>query len=167
MSHVFGAVISRFLTLYGEPRTDNHEALYGEYVRALKHFDAEALNAAVDEIVKMHTFPTWPTPGEIYKQALTEAQKFYVKRNPQRPVTEAASCATWERPSDEQRAHNSKMIEDMRRLNRPMVDEVEIEAPTRQVMEAIQARAMRTVDGRRRHLKDWHPNLNTLEEPFE
>jgi hypothetical protein len=75
MKHVLQAVVSRFVTLYGEPRTDNHEALYSEYVRALKDFDQEALELAVDEVVKSHTFPTWPMPGEVYKQALSRSRR--------------------------------------------------------------------------------------------
>ncbi len=116
MSHVLDAVIARFVTLYGEPRTDNAEALYSEYVRALKDFDQEALEAAVDEIVRMHTFPTWPTPGEVYKQALTEAAKLYAKRprpepKPEQPKREDGRYVL----TEEQKAHNRRMIEELKK----------------------------------------------------
>lgn len=161
MSHVFSAVISRFLTLYGEPRTDNAEALYSEYVRALKDFDQEALEAAVDEIVKLHTFPTWPTPGEVYKQALTEAAKLYAKRprpapEPEQPRHDDGRYVL----TEEQKAHNRQMIEDLKRQTiTQMWDSPSLAVPDRAFMEELQAKAMRTADGRRRHLKNWHPNI--------
>lgn len=161
MKHVLQAVVSRFVTLYGEPRTDNAEALYSEYVRALKDFDQEALEAAVDEVIRFHTFPTWPTPGEVYKQALTEAAKLYAKRpktpEPEQPKREDGRYVL----TDEQKAHNRRMIEELKRsivVNEPQRSD--LPAPTRAVMEQLQADAMKTVDGRMRHLRGWYPGIN-------
>jgi hypothetical protein len=157
MSHVLDAVVSRFVTLYGEPRTDNHEALYSEYVRALKDFDQEALEAAVDEIVKLHTFPTWPTPGEVYKQALAEAAKLYAKRP--RPIAQPEQQRHPDGRhvlTEEQKAHNWRMIEDLKRQTITQKwDKPTLPVPDRNFMEALQAKAIRTVDGRDRHLKNW------------
>lgn len=161
MKHVLETVVSRFVTLYGEPRTDSAEALYSEYVRALKDWDRDALQAAVDEVVKNHTFPTWPTPGEVYKQARTEAARLYAMRPRPAPETEPQT-----RPdgrlevSEEQRAHNRKLIEG---LKRQVVVETwqspTLPTPDRSFMQALQTEALRTADGRRRHLKDWHPKI--------
>jgi hypothetical protein len=162
MKHVLAAVVSRFVTLYGEPRTDNHEALYSEYVRALKDFDQEALELAVDEVVKQHTFPTWPMPGEVYKQALVEAAKLHAKRpKPTRDpeLSEPRPDGRYEL-TEEQKAHNRRMIEELKRsvtVYEPQ--RVNLPAPTRTVMEELQAKAMRTADGRMRHLRGWYPGM--------
>lgn len=169
MKHVLTAVVSRFVTLYGEPRTDNAEALYSEYVRALKDFDQEALEAAVDEIVRMHTFPTWPTPGEVYKQALTEAAKLYAKRPrpapmPEQPKREDGRYVL----TEEQKAHNRRMIEELKKAVASTalakISDVSLPVPDRPFMEELQAKAMRTADGRRRHLKNWHPGIEGGDE---
>lgn len=166
MKHVLQAVVSRFVTLYGEPRTDNAEALYGEYVRALKDFDQDALELAVDEIVKLHTFPTWPTPGEVYKQALVEAAKLHAKRNTRYSAQEPQNTETSpERPwklTEEQKAINRRMIEELKRTVAVYEPKrANMPAPTRAVMKELQAKAMRTADGRMRHLRGWYPDLNT------
>lgn len=162
MKHVLQAVVSRFVTLYGEPRTDSAEALYSEYVRALKDFDQEALEAAVDEIIKQHTFPTWPTPGEVYKQALTEAAKLYAKRKKPEPSPEPMKRDDGRYVlTDEQKAHNRQMIEELKRMavfTEPQ--RVTLTAPTRAVMEQLQADSMKTADGRMRHLRGWYPEMN-------
>lgn len=161
MKHVLQAVVSRFVTLYGEPRTDNAEALYSEYVRALKDFDQEALEAAVDEVVKAHTFPTWPTPGEVYKQALTEAAKLYAKRP--KPVAQIEQPTREDGRyvlTEEQKAHNRRMIEDLKRQTiTQRWERSTLPAPTRDVMEQLQADAMKTADGRMRHLRGWYPGM--------
>jgi hypothetical protein len=162
VKHVLQAVVSRFVTLYGEPRTDNAEALYSEYVRALKDFDQEALEAAVDEVVKAHTFPTWPMPGEVYKQALTEAAKLYAKRHKPAPQTEQPTREDGRyKLTEEQRAHNRRMIEELKRQTiTQRWERPTLPAPTRDVMEQLQADAMKTADGRMRHLRGWYPEIN-------
>ncbi|PPD07158.1 MAG: hypothetical protein CTY28_10270 [Hyphomicrobium sp.] len=162
MKHVLQAVVSRFVTLYGEPRTDNAEALYSEYVRALKDFDQEALEAAVDEVIRFHTFPTWPTPGEVYKQSLTEAAKLYAKRPKPAPQTEQPTREDGRYVlTEEQKAHNRRMIEELKRQTiTQRWERPTLLAPTRDVMEQLQADAMKTADGRMRHLRGWYPEIN-------
>jgi len=159
VKHVLQAVVSRFVTLYGEPRTDSAEALYSEYVRALKDFDQEALELAVDEIVKMHTFPTWPTPGEVYKQAVTEASKLYAKRKPQMPQPDHDGWVKPYVPTEQQKALNRAKVEALKRMcakpfewsDSPLV------VPDRDFMERLQDHALNTADGRKRHLMGWYP----------
>jgi hypothetical protein len=170
VKHVLTAVVSRFVTLYGEPRTDNAEALYSEYVRALKDFDEEALNLAVDEVVRMHTFPTWPTPGEVYKQALSEAAKLYAKRpKPRYDQFDDLPASGKLEPSEEEKARNRAIIEEMKRVHATRWrDGPEMPTPDRAFMEQLQDKAINTVDGRLRHLKGWRPNLGyypTGEQP--
>ena len=170
MKHVLDAVVSRFVTLYGEPRTDNAEALYSEYVRALKNFDQDALEAAVDEVVKAHTFPTWPTPGEVYKQALTEAAKLYAKRPKPAPQTEQPTREDGRYVlTEEQKAHNRKLIEDLKRQTITQRWEMPtLPVPNRPYMEQLQADAMRTADGRQRHLRGgWRPDMTKPDEAAE
>jgi hypothetical protein len=162
VKHVLQAVVSRFVTLYGEPRTDNAEALYSEYVRALKDFDQEALDAAVDEVVRYHTFPTWPMPGEVYKQALTEAAKLYAKRHKPAPAPEQPKREDGRHVlTEEQKAHNRRMIEELKRQTVTQRWEMPtLPVPDRPYMEQLQADAMRTADGRNRHLRGgWRPDM--------
>lgn len=167
MSHVLDTVVSRFLTIYGEPRTDNAEALYSEYVRALKDFGVVALDLAVDEIVKMHTFPTWPTPGEVYKQAVIEASKLYAKQKPKIQEPDADGWVKPWVPTEEQKALNRAKVEALKRMSvKPFEwsDEPQI-VPDRDFMEKVQMRALGTADGRLRHLRGWYSGLSN--EPDE
>lgn len=157
MSHVLQAVVARFVTIFGEPKSDNPEALYSEYVRALKGFSVGVLEPAVDEVIKHHTFPTWPTPGEVYKAASSEGTR-QASRFRAADLNEPCSepPADWSPPSEEDRQRNRKAIESMRRMygtHDPIG--TQMQAPTRAVMDAIQANAIRTYDGRKRHLKDY------------
>ncbi len=81
MSSVQDQVLSRFLTLYGEPKTDNLEAFFDEYERSLGHFSAEVLRRAANRVIDEQVFKAWPTPGECRKAA-EHAQQMMPKPKP-------------------------------------------------------------------------------------
>lgn len=64
MSNVKSVVIKRFLTVFGPPKTDNVEAMFAEYERALARNSTEVLHRAVDKILRKTKFRAWPTIGE-------------------------------------------------------------------------------------------------------
>lgn len=64
MSVVFDVVIRRFVTVFGEPKTDRPDAMIAEYEKALDGNTSEVLNRAVDNLFKRTKFRVWPTIGE-------------------------------------------------------------------------------------------------------
>ncbi|MFA5952294.1 MAG: hypothetical protein WC807_18655 [Hyphomicrobium sp.] len=69
MSLVTDLVIARFITLYGDPKTDSVPDFIGEYERSLGHFPAEVLRRAANKVIDDQVFKSWPTPGECRKAA--------------------------------------------------------------------------------------------------
>lgn len=67
MSHVFPAMIDRFLTVYGRPKSDNPSGFIDEYAKALSGFSAVILDKAASRIMSTHEYPTWPALGECVK----------------------------------------------------------------------------------------------------
>lgn len=64
MSAVRDVVIRRFVTVFGEPKTDNSAAMVAEYERALHGTSPEVLHRAVDKLLRKTKFRVWPTIGE-------------------------------------------------------------------------------------------------------
>lgn len=60
-------IVSRFVTMYGDPKTDNLEAYFDEYAKALHGFSSEVLELAGDRILRNHAYRSWPTIGECVK----------------------------------------------------------------------------------------------------
>ena len=70
-------IIERLITVYGEPKTDNPDLFIAEYAKALRGFDQRVLEFAADNIFRTHTYPTWPTLGEIVRTANEVAAELY------------------------------------------------------------------------------------------
>lgn len=67
MSHVFPAMLDRFLTVYGRPKSDNPAGFIDEYAKALSGFSEAILDKAASRIMSAHEYPTWPALGECVK----------------------------------------------------------------------------------------------------
>ena len=156
MNHVLTTVIRRFVLVYGEPKTNDIEGFYAEYQRALKGFSEAVLQAGVDDVIRDHTFPTWPTVGEVYKAVSEQGRRLH------RPTPEPPE-PDWQRtpPTDADRARNHELMERLRRATaQKELDAHEgVRNTSRPVMEDLQAAAVRTEDGRRRHLKNYIPRM--------
>lgn len=79
------SLLDRFLTLYGEPKTDNPALFVSEYRRALKGYDSAVLDRAGDIVVKAHRYPTWPTLGEVIATANRVAEEIAIEREREQP----------------------------------------------------------------------------------
>lgn len=62
---VYAKMLSRFITVYGEPKTDDPVAFLEEYARAIDGFDSVIIEEAATRVMRTHEYPTWPTLGEI------------------------------------------------------------------------------------------------------
>ncbi len=60
-------LVDRFIALYGPPQTENPALYLAEWRRNFSVTDPEILTAAVNTIIRRHTFTTWPTIGEVVK----------------------------------------------------------------------------------------------------
>jgi hypothetical protein len=82
-------LVSRLLTVFGEPKTDDPIAYMNELERAVTGYSAEVLERSGDEVIKRSKF--WPRPAEILEKAdriaaLIEAEQH--RRNPPPPEPE-------------------------------------------------------------------------------
>jgi hypothetical protein len=66
-THVYDHFLNRLLTLYGEPKTDNLELFFAEYVKALGGATADALGRGCDRLVKSHVYKGWPTVAQCIR----------------------------------------------------------------------------------------------------
>lgn len=105
-------VFDRFTSLYGLPKTENPNGFYGEYVRALDSTDKRLLAAAIDIIAKRHSYPTWPTIGEI-NSAVNEAAN-NVDRH-QRFTRPALPAPRHREPTKAERARTADLMATFRR----------------------------------------------------
>ena len=114
MSLVQDLVLARFLTLYGEPKTDCLEAFIGEYESALTGYAPDVLRGAADRVIRDQEFRSWPTPGECVKAC--ESAAFALEDARRRQETPAALDRTpWPEPTAEQKAAVRAMAEDAKR----------------------------------------------------
>lgn len=109
MSSVHEVVLSRFLTLYGEPKTDNVAAFLDEYERSLGHFSAEVLRRAANKVIDDQVFKAWPTPGECRKAADYVEQLMPKPRPSQAELDKQAE--KWPAPSEESKARVRGLVE--------------------------------------------------------
>jgi hypothetical protein len=115
MSDVQDLMLARFLTLYGEPKTDNLEAFFDEYERALKGTAREILQLAADRVIKDQEFRSWPTPGECVKAVHVEAERKAIERERfAKPDLDKAD-RTWPAPTEESKARVRELIANMKR----------------------------------------------------
>jgi hypothetical protein len=77
MSDVEDLMLSRFLTLYGEPKTDNANAFFDEYENLMRGTRRDILKAAADRVIKAQEFRSWPTPGECVKACHAVAEHMH------------------------------------------------------------------------------------------
>lgn len=75
MSHVVEIMLSRFATLYGEPKTPNVDAYMAEYVAALKGTSPAVLREATDHLVRTNRHRSWPTIGDCTAACTDAADK--------------------------------------------------------------------------------------------
>ena len=64
MSVVVEHFLSRLLTVYGAPKSDNREAYLAEYDRILGKYSAEELAVGAGRLLETHKFRTWPSIAE-------------------------------------------------------------------------------------------------------
>ena len=93
-------IIDRFLTLYGEPNTDDLEAFFAEYRKALGGVRRDILARLSDRVVWNHKFPTWPTVGNC----LTILEKLRISEMAPPAFPEIGAPAGWQPPTPEAKA---------------------------------------------------------------
>lgn len=79
MSKVAQIMLSRFTTLYGEPRSPDVEGFMREYDDALRNMSDPVLRAATDLLVRRQKHRTWPTIGECYAACNEAAEAMKIK----------------------------------------------------------------------------------------
>ncbi len=113
MSDVQDLMLSRFLTLYGEPKTDSLEAFFDEYERALRGVAKDVLSAGAYRVIKAQEFRSWPTPGECVKACNAEAERLAIER--ERFAPKNLDRAPWPTPSEESKRRVREMVEAAKR----------------------------------------------------
>lgn len=113
MSDVQDLMLARFLTLYGEPKTDNIEAFFDEYERALRGMAREIISAAADRVIKVQDGRWWPTPGECVKACNVEAERIAIDRERFEPKN--MDRASWDAPTEESKARCRALVADLKR----------------------------------------------------
>ena len=61
---MLNALLTKFVTIYGEPKTDDPKAFFAEYAAALKDFNAQTLKLAATNIARLRMISSWPTIAE-------------------------------------------------------------------------------------------------------
>jgi hypothetical protein len=115
MSDVQDLMLSRFLTLYGEPKTDNLEAFFDEYERALRGMARDILSAAADRVIKATDGRWWPTPGECVKACNVEAERMALDRERFVPKNLDKASEGWAAPSEESKARCRALVAALKR----------------------------------------------------
>lgn len=110
MTDVQDLVLARFLTLYGEPKTDNLEAFVSEYEHALAGMSREVLQGGANRVIKAQEFRSWPTPGECVKACHQEAEHLAVQRERFAPKNIEQTDKTWAPPTEEQKARARQLV---------------------------------------------------------
>lgn len=65
--------MKRMILVYGAPDTDDPDAFVGEYIRLLKGYSEDVLDAALDRLLKTRKFRTWPTIADCVSAAEDES----------------------------------------------------------------------------------------------
>ena len=63
------AFIKRMTVVYGAPDTDDVSAFLGEYIRQLKQYSDDVLDAALDRMLRTRRYKTWPTIADCIAAA--------------------------------------------------------------------------------------------------
>jgi len=128
MSTVQELILARFLTLYGEPKTDNIEAFFDEYERALRGIAKDVLSLGADRVIRAQEFRSWPTPGECVKACHVEAERMAIERERFAPKNLEAADRSWPAPSEDSKRRVRELVEAAKRG-------ITIEAPPRELSE--------------------------------
>lgn len=91
-------LISRLLTIYGTPRTDDPAAFIAEYEKVLKPYGSDVLERAGDEIIRT-IGPFWPKPSEALKVVRQVAHESWVDTYGREPKPDP----DYERPTQDQK----------------------------------------------------------------
>lgn len=75
MTPVYQTMLRRFMTLYGEPRTNDPAIFIGEYEKALAGTRQDVLEAATDALIRGNERRSWPTIGECVKAVHAAAER--------------------------------------------------------------------------------------------
>lgn len=111
MSLVTDLVLARFITLYGDPKTDSIENYVAEYEKALGSYSGKVLTMAADLVIKKQEFRSWPTPGECVTAAIY-AQMIVVDPKPAPSQSELDKQAqSWPAPTDESKARVRSLVD--------------------------------------------------------
>jgi len=101
-------LLSRFGTLFGEPRTDSMAAFFHEYRRALSGYSDAVLEAAGDEVIREHLTRSWPTVAECVKKCREVAPRL-VARPP-----EALPRVVVHNPTDAEKQRVRRILRDFK-----------------------------------------------------
>jgi hypothetical protein len=82
------AFMKRMVLVYGAPDTEEPEAFVAEYVRILKSYSDDILNAALDRLLKTRKFKTWPSIAECVGAAEDENAARVAANKPKKKPTE-------------------------------------------------------------------------------
>jgi hypothetical protein len=82
------AFMKRMVLVYGAPDTEEPEAFVAEYVRILKSYPDDILNAALDRLLKTRKFKTWPSIAECVGAAEDETAARVSANKPKQKPTE-------------------------------------------------------------------------------
>jgi len=113
MSSVTDRMLSRFVVVYGEPRTGDLEAFFAEYEKAMRGTRPDILDRATDEILKGHEKRSWPTIGECRKAIDAAAADLERKRSAANAKTPYPLKDTLP-PSPDQKARVRDLVSDFK-----------------------------------------------------
>jgi hypothetical protein len=114
MSDIHDLVLARFLTLYGEPKTDNLEAFIGEYEAALAGMSREVLQGGANRVIRAQEYRSWPTPGECVKACALEAEKL-TPRSAFASANFDSLDHKWPAPTEESKERVRQLVADLKR----------------------------------------------------
>jgi hypothetical protein len=113
MSNVLSIMIARFMTLYGEPKTDDLNSFMAEYDTAMSGMSPDVLKAATDMLVRRTMWRTWPTVGSCVATCTEAANRI----NPLRaPETSYAKSGANRAPPDAHELERTRAAKEWRDL---------------------------------------------------
>jgi hypothetical protein len=110
---VQSVMLDRFAALYGRPETPNPKLFIDEYIRAFQKADLDVLASAVDRVIQVNRYRSWPTIGDINRALLDVAEELDCSRVRQRlalpPPAEKA-------PTPAERAAVARLMDQFRAM---------------------------------------------------
>lgn len=76
-------IVSRLLTMFGEPRTDDPIAYMNEFEKAVAGFPASVLEQAGNDVIRRSKF--WPRPAEIVETCDAICRRMEAEKNAKNP----------------------------------------------------------------------------------